>query len=79
MPKIVGDTTLWRMRIVGRQNRPEIELDPVKAYRRARALDAMLRAALPPVPRGVTRGTHEYFNRADAARQIAAARKLNGA
>jgi len=67
------------MRIVGRQDRSEIELDPVKAYRRARALDAMLRAALPPVRRGVTRGTHEYFNRVDAARQIAAARKLNGA
>ena len=67
------------MRIVGRQDRSEIELDPVKAFRRARALDAMLHAALPPVPRGVTRGTHEYFNRVDAARQIAAARKLNGA
>jgi hypothetical protein len=67
------------MRIVGRQERSEIELDPVKAYRRARALDAMLHAARPPVPRGVTRGTHEYFNRVDAARQIAAARKLNRA
>jgi len=64
------------MRIVGRQDRSEIELDPVKAYRRARALDAMLHAALPRVPRGVTRGTHEYFNRVDAARQIAAARVL---
>ena len=67
------------MRIVGKQDRSEIELDPVKAYRRARALDAMLHAALPPVPRGVTRGTHEYFNRMDAARQIAAARKLDRA
>jgi hypothetical protein len=56
------------MRIVGGQARSEIELDPVKAYRRARALDAMLRAALPPVRRGVTRGTHEHFNRLDAAR-----------
>jgi hypothetical protein len=67
------------MRIVGRQDRSEIELDPVKAYRRARALDAMLRAALLPVPRGVTRGTHEHFNHVDAARQAAAARKLNRA
>lgn len=66
------------MRIVGRQDRSEIELDPVKAYRRARALDAMLHAVLPPVRRGVTRGTHEHFNRVDAARQIAAARRLNG-
>ena len=79
MPWNVEDTTLWRMRIVGRQDRSEIELDPVKAYRRARALDAMLHAALPPVPRGVTRGTHEHFNRLDAALQIEAARKLNGA
>ena len=67
------------MRVVGGQDRSEIELDPVKAYRRARALDAMLHAALPPVRRGVTRGTHEYFNRVDAARQVAAARRLNGA
>lgn len=67
------------MRIVGRQDRSEIELDPVKAYRRGRALDSMLRAALPPVPRGVTRGTHEHFNQLDAARQVAAARKLNSA
>jgi len=67
------------MRIVGRQDRSEIELDPVKAYRRARALDAMLHAALPPVRRGVTRGTHEHFNRLDAARQVEAARRLNGA
>jgi hypothetical protein len=67
------------MRVVGSQDRSEIELDPVKAYRRARALDGMLRDALPPVKRGVTRGTHEFFNRIDSARQIAAARKLNEA
>lgn len=66
------------MRIVGTQDRTEIELDPVKAFRRARALDAMLHAALPTVRRGVMRGTHEYFNRLDAARQIEAARKLGG-
>jgi hypothetical protein len=67
------------MRLVGRKDRSEIELDPVQAYRRGRALDDMLRAVLPPVPRGVTRGSHEYFNRLDAARQIADARKLNPA
>jgi hypothetical protein len=67
------------MRIVGSQDRSEIELDPARAYRRARALDAMLHVALPPVRRGVTRGTHEHFNRLDAARQIEAARRLNGA
>lgn len=79
LPQRVEPTTLCRMRVVGSQNRSEIELDPVKAYRRARALDAMLPAALPCVPRGVTRGTHEHFNRLDAARQIEAARKLNAA
>lgn len=39
------------MRIVGRRNRSEIELDPVKAYQRGRKLDAMLRAAAPNSPR----------------------------
>jgi hypothetical protein len=67
------------MRIVGNQNRSEIELDPVKAYCRGLVLDAMMRGTLPPYPRGVTRGTHEYFNRVDAARQLQAARALNSA
>ncbi len=67
------------MRIVGEQNRSEIELDPVKAYRRGRALDAMLRSAAPPIARAVMRGTHEYFNRLDAERQTQVARALNAA
>jgi hypothetical protein len=67
------------MRIVGTQNRSEIELDPAKAFRRGRALDAMLRGAAAPVARGVTRGSHEFFNRLDAERQTRAARKLNAA
>ena len=67
------------MRIVGKQNRSEIELDPVKAYRRGRTLDAMLRNAAPPIARGVLRGTHEHFNRLDAKRQAQAARALNAA
>ena len=67
------------MRIVGEQDRSEIELDPVKAYRRGRELDGMLRGATPPVVRGVTRGTHEYFNRLDAERQVQIARALNAA
>ena len=67
------------MRIVGDQDRSEIELDPVKAYRRGRALDAMLRDAALPVVHGVTRGTHEYFNRLDAERQTQIARALNAA
>jgi len=67
------------MRIVGKQDRSEIELDPGKAYRRGRALDAMLRSAAPPIVHGVMRGTHEYFNRLDAKRQTQAARALNAA
>lgn len=62
------------MRIVGEQNRSEIELDPVKAYRRGKALDAMFRNAAPQIVRGVTRGSHAYFNRQDAERQKQAAR-----
>ena len=65
------------MRIVGEKNRSEIELDPVEAYRRGRAMDAMLRNAVPPVVRGVARGTHEYFNLLDAARETLIARALN--
>lgn len=67
------------MRIVGEKNRSEIELDPVKAYRRGRALDAMLRGAAPPITRGVARGTHGFFNRLDAERQLQMARALNTA
>ena len=58
------------MRIVGKKNRSEIELDPLKAFRRARRLDGMIRSMLPPLPRGITRGSHEYFNRIDDARMI---------
>ncbi|MFN0318269.1 MAG: hypothetical protein ACKVQA_24860 [Burkholderiales bacterium] len=65
------------MRIVGQNNRSEIELDPLQAYRRGRILDAMLRHARPPVQRGVTRGSHEYFNRLDAEYQTRIARVLN--
>lgn len=65
------------MRIVGDQNRSEIELDPETAYRRGRVLDAMLRAARQPVPRGVLRGSHDYFQRIDEARMIEAARRIN--
>lgn len=66
-------------RTVGAQDRSEIELDALKAYRRGRVLDRMLRTAAPPRPRGVTRGTHEYFNRVDAERQVQIARDLNAA
>lgn len=65
------------MRIVGTQNRSEIEMDPQQAYRRGRALDAMLRGVAPPVARGVMRGTHADFERLDAQRQVQIARILN--
>jgi hypothetical protein len=66
------------MRIVGTQNRNEIELDPVAAYRRGRKLDAMLRAARLPMAPGVMRGSHGYFQRMDEARMIETARRING-
>ena len=66
------------MRTIGPYSRrTEIELDPVEALRRGRALDAMLRSALPAIPRGVYRGTFAVFNRMDEARMLQAARKLN--
>jgi hypothetical protein len=67
------------MRIVGTRDRDEIELDPAKANRRGRDLDRMLRATAPPRPRGVQRGSHEFFNRLDDERQVLIARKLNSA
>jgi hypothetical protein len=69
--------TLEIMRIVGKQDRTEIELDATKALRRGHAIDAMLRSALAPITRGVQRGTHAFFNRLDNNRQAQAARKLN--
>ncbi len=66
------------MRVIGnRKDWSEIELDPVKAYQRGRALDAMLRRALPAPKRGVYRGSVEYFDREDEARGIEAARRIN--
>ena len=68
------------MRVIGpNRDRTEFEPDPARAYRRGRALDAMLRGALPPPLRGAYRGTFADFAREDEARMRAAARKLNGA
>lgn len=68
------------MRVIGPyRNRDSFELDPTKAYRRGRALDAMLRTALPPVKRGVFRGSFADFARQDEARMLEAARGLNKA
>jgi hypothetical protein len=67
----------YAMRIIGNQNRNEIELDPVIAYQRGRRLDLMLRAPNPVRPSGVTRGTHTYFQRLDEARMVDMARRVN--
>ncbi len=65
------------MRIIGnRRNWSEVELDPAEAYRRGRALDAMLRFALSAPRRGVYRGTFEFFASLDAERALAAARRI---
>ncbi len=66
------------MRIIGNQNRNEIELDPAIAYRRGRRLDLMLRAANPMRPSGVTRGSHAHFQQLDEARMIELAQRING-
>lgn len=66
------------MRVIGpNRGYSEFELDPVKAWRRARALDAMLRSALPPVKRGVFRGTAAEFQALDEARALEIARRVN--
>jgi hypothetical protein len=66
------------MRIIGpHRRRTEIVLDPVEAYRRGRVLDTMLRSALPPIRRGIYRGTFAVFNRMDEARMLQVTRKLN--
>lgn len=65
-------------RTVGRQDRSELILDPVEAWRRGRVLDAMLASQRAPRPYGVTRATHREMNRADDARQLEVARRLNG-
>lgn len=64
-------------RIVGGQNRSEFILDPVEAWHRSRPLDRMLAQTQAARPRGVSRGTHDAFERLDEARRIEAARRLN--
>lgn len=61
------------MRVVGTQDRSEIERDPLRAWQRGLQLDAQLRAALPPHPQGVWRLTHVERNRLDFERQLAQA------
>jgi len=68
------------MRVIGPNgDRSEIELDPTRAHRRGRVLDAMLRAALPRPKRGVYRGTFETLAVMDEARMVEAARRVEDA
>lgn len=65
------------MRIVGQQDRDEVERDPQRAWRRGQALDDLLKGTLPPHPRGVFRGSHAYFNALDDLRSRDIASRLN--
>ena len=65
------------MRIVGNNNRDELVLDPIEALRRGATLDEHMKILLPPHPRGVWRGSHQFFNRMDDARATAMARRVN--
>jgi hypothetical protein len=66
------------MRVIGpNRGHCEVELDPVLAYRRGRALDAMLRSALPPIDRGLRRATAAEFHALDEARARLIARRIN--
>lgn len=65
------------MRIVGVLDRSELELQPARAWRRARRLDALLQAAAARRPPGVTRATHAAMNLQDDVRMVESARRLN--
>ena len=57
------------MKIVGKHNRNEFELNPQAAWQRGKDLDAMLMTALVPHPRGIWRLTHTQMNAMDFERQ----------
>ncbi len=65
------------MKVVGSKNRDEIELDPLKAWRRGAELDKLLLSTSVPHPRGVWRQSHKAMNDMDFARQVAIAARLN--
>jgi hypothetical protein len=66
------------MRIVGTQNRSELELEPARALARALAWRATDNVGTLAHPHGVFRGTQSYFDAMDAERALAQARVLNG-
>ena len=65
------------MRVIGKQHRTELELNPQLAWQRGKVLDAMLVAALVPHPRGVWRLTHQRMNKMDFERQLIQAAIVN--
>lgn len=65
------------MRIIGSQNRTELELDPKRVVARALAWRVADNMGTVAHPRGVFRGTHAYFVAMDAQRAISQARILN--
>lgn len=65
------------MKIVGKRNRSEFELDPQVAWQRGKVLDAMLSDALVPHTRGVWRLTHRQMNKMDFERQLIQAATVN--
>ena len=64
-------------RVVGSRDRNEFELNPLEAHRRGRKLDAMLRAPVSRIERGVIRATHRVLNELDDHRALETARRLN--
>jgi hypothetical protein len=66
-------------KVVGTQLRTEFILNPAEAFHRGELLDRMLKPTLPAPVRGVSRGTHAFFNRIDAMRQLEIAGRLNSA
>jgi hypothetical protein len=64
-------------RIVGNQLRDEFELDPLKRWSRMRTMDRLLHGVNDPIPKGVYRARHSFFNAMDDDRALAQARKIN--
>ncbi len=64
-------------KLVGTMDRSEFVTDPAEAWRRGRALDRRLAAAVAPHTRGVIRATHTELNRRDDLRALEIARLIN--
>jgi hypothetical protein len=65
------------VRIIGKQDRDEFELDPLEAHRRGRKLDKMLKRPSSARPGTVIRAPHRHLNELDDRRALEAAARLN--